>query len=210
MGTIITLIIISTTPFLYLFTQIQIVGNFTYAFANITGFIGAVFLMWEFVLGIKELAKKIAPNPALFMKLHIILGVWGMFFVLIHPILELFTYMEKTSFLFMPDFSSSIASHITFGRIALLLVLLVWLTSTFLRSNISYKKWLNIHYLSYPMMFFVFIHALDIGSFLRTFVFIRVYWFSLMAFYVLLCIWRIYLAIKSVNKLNYTQIIIKK
>ncbi|MCX6732751.1 MAG: hypothetical protein NTV98_04380 [Candidatus Roizmanbacteria bacterium] len=85
---IISAIVISILPFLYLFTQIKIVGNFNYAFANIAGFIGAAFLLWEFILGIKVLTKKIAPNPALFIKLHILLGVWGMFFVLIHPILD--------------------------------------------------------------------------------------------------------------------------
>lgn len=208
MGGIFSIIVISILPFLYLFTQMQVVGNFTYAFANIAGFIGAVFLMWEFVLGIKELAKKITPNPALFIKLHIILGVWGMFFVLIHPILELFSYMEKISFLFMPDFSSSIASHITFGRIALLLVLLVWLTSTFLRNNISYRKWLNIHYLSYPMMFFVFVHALDIGSFLNAFIIIKLYWFILLALYLILCMWRVAVAIKNrnINTINFTPL----
>lgn len=206
MGGIFSIIVVSILPFLYLFTQIQVVGNFTYAFANIAGFIGAVFLMWEFVLGIKELAKKLAPSPALFIKLHIILGVWGMFFVLIHPILELFSYMEKISFLFMPDFSSSVASHISFGRIALLLILFVWLTSTFLRSHISYKKWLNIHYFSYPMMFFVFIHALDIGSFLRNFILIKVYWFMLMVFYTGLVIWRVYIVLSVRKKINFTPL----
>lgn len=195
MGEILSAIVVSVLPFLYLFTQVQVVGNFTYAFANIAGFIGAVFLLWEFILGIRVLAKKITTNPAHFMKLHIFLGVWGMFFVLVHPILEMFSYAEKLTFLFLPDVSSSINAHITYGRFALLLVMLVWLTSTFLRNNISYKKWLNIHYLSYPMMFFVFIHALDIGSFLRTFIFIKIYWFTLLTLYILLVIWRVGLVI---------------
>ncbi|MFH0772808.1 MAG: ferric reductase-like transmembrane domain-containing protein [bacterium] len=190
MGGIVLAIVVSILPFLYLFTQIQVVGNFTYAFGNIAGFIGATFLLWEFILGIRELAKKIPATPAHFMKLHIILGVWGMFFVLIHPILEMFSYAEKLTFLFLPDLSTSMSTHITYGRFALLLVLLVWLTSTFLRSTISYKKWLNIHYLSYPMMIFVFIHALTIGSFLRTFAFIRIYWFMLFGAYLILVVWR--------------------
>lgn len=197
MSGIIFLIVVSVIPFLYLFTQIAVVGNFTYAFANIAGFIGATLLLWEFILGIKELAKKLAPNPAGFIKLHIILGVWGMFFVFIHPLLEMFSYAEGIAFLFFPDISSSIATHITFGRFASLLVLLVWLTSTFLRKNVSYKKWINIHYLSYPMMFFVFIHALDIGSFLNAFIFIKVYWFTLLAFYVALLIWRVSVVLKN-------------
>lgn len=196
---IVSLIVLSILPFLYLFTQIQVMGNFTYAFANIAGFIGATFLFWEFILGIKVLATKIAPNPTLFIKLHIVLGVWGMFFVLIHPILEMFSYAEKITFLFLPNLSTSFNAHITYGRFAFLLVILVWLTSTFLRQNISYKKWLNIHYLSYPMMFFVFLHALDIGTFLRTFMLIKVYWGTLMILYISLVIWRVGVAIFSLR-----------
>jgi DMSO/TMAO reductase YedYZ heme-binding membrane subunit len=197
MGGIISAIIISILPFLYLFTQVNVLGNFTYAFANIAGFIGALFLLWEFILGIKPLAQRINASPAVFMKLHIFLGVWGMFFVLIHPILEMFSYAEKLTFLLLPDISSSSATHITFGRVAILLILLVWLTSTFLRQNISYKSWLNIHYLSYPMMFFVFLHALDIGTFLGTFILIKIYWGTLMALYLGLVIWRISIVIFS-------------
>ena len=105
MSWIVFIIVLSLLPFLYLFTQIQVVGSFTYAFGNITGFIGAVLLFWEFILGIKEIARRITPNPSTFIKLHIILGVWGMFFVLIHPILEMFSYAEKITFLFFPDIS---------------------------------------------------------------------------------------------------------
>lgn len=194
---IISCIVISVLPFLYLFTQVNILGNFTYAFANIAGFIGATFLFWEFLLGIKPFAQRLNASPAVFMKLHIFLGVWGMFFVLIHPILEMFSYAEKITFLFLPNISTSFDTHITYGRFAFLLVILVWLTSTFLRQNISYKKWLNIHYLSYPMMFFVFLHAFDIGTFLRTFILIKIYWGTLMILYIGLVIWRISIIIFS-------------
>ena len=203
---IISAIVFSLLPFFYLFSQIQIVGNFTYAFANIAGFFGATLLLWEFILGIKEISKKIAPNPAVFIKLHIMLGVWGMFFVLIHPILEMFSYMEKITFLFFPDISSTSAVHITFGRFALLLVLFVWLSSTFLRSKVSYKKWLNIHYLSYPMMFFVFIHALDIGSYLRNFIVLKLYWFGLMILYFGIVVWRLSFIIKKKMSSNITPL----
>ena len=202
MGKIIAVITISLIPFLYLFTQIQVMGSFTYAFGNISGFIGATFLFWEFILGIKELAKKIAPNPEVFMKLHIVLGVWGMFFVLIHPILEMISYAEKIPFLFIPNISSLSNIHITYGRFAILLVLLIWITSKIIRNKVSYKKWLNIHYLSYPMMFFVFIHALNIGSYLRAFIFIKIYWFLLLALYLILVVWRIAPLLKKIVKLS--------
>jgi len=200
MAGIISIIVVSLLPFLYLFTQIKIVGNFTYAFANIAGFIGAVLLLWEFILGIKPFVQRIHASPANFMKLHIILGVWGMFFVLVHPILEMMVYMEKITFLFFPQFSTSSEFHITLGRLAIILVILVWITSSFFRNNFTYKKWLNIHYLSYPMMFFVFFHALDIGSYMNAFVFIRIYWILLLMFFIILMIWRMFKAIRISTK----------
>jgi len=202
-----TIIVFTLVPFLFLFTQTSVVGNFSYAFANITGFIGATLLFWEFILGIKDLAKKISPNPALFIKLHIILGVWGMFFVLIHPIMEMLVYAERITFLFLPKFTTSFGVHLTFGRVALLLVILVWITSSFFRNKFSYKKWLGIHYLTYPMMFFVFIHALDIGSFLNKFMLIKVYWFLLLLIYIILVIWRV---VHAINVFRSHYIIVKK
>ena len=187
MNWIVPAIVVSVLPFLYLFTQIRILGSFVYAFGNIAGFIGATFLFWEFMLGIKDLAKKIAPNPGTFIKLHIFLGVWGMFFVLIHPILEIKVY----------GISSLFGSNFLYGEIAFLFALLIWITSAFIRNKFSYKKWLIVHYLSYPLMFLVFIHALEIGSFLRTFILIRAYWFALLGTYGVLVLLRIGYALKK-------------
>ncbi len=188
-------IIATVLPFFYLFTQQQVVGNFTYAFANIAGFIGGAILLWEFILGIKEISTRLAITQGTFIKLHIILGVWGLFFVFVHPILEMFVYVESLSFLFLPSLASASELHITYGRMAFLLVILVWLTSSFLRNTISYNKWLTIHYLSYPMLFFVFIHALEIGSFMNAFIVIKAYWIALFIFYCCLCIWRVSVAL---------------
>ena len=187
MNWIVSVIIISLLPFLYLFTQTQVVGSFAYAFGNIAGFFGAIFFFWEFILGIKDLAKKIAPNSATFVKLHIMLGVWGMFFVLIHPILEIKIY----------GLSSLFGYNFLYGEIAFFFALLIWITSAFIRNKLSYKKWLNIHYLSYPLMFFVFVHALTMGSFLRTFIFIKGYWFLLLGTYLILVLWRVGIALKK-------------
>jgi DMSO/TMAO reductase YedYZ heme-binding membrane subunit len=205
MGLIIFCIFLTITPFLALFSQVSMVGNFTYAFGNISGFIGAVLLLWEFILGIKEITKKIDPAPGSLLKLHIFLGVWGMFFVLIHPILEMFSYGEKITFLFFPDISTANVFYITLGRVALLLVLLLWITSTFIRKNITHKVWLFTHYLSYPLMFFVFVHALFIGSFINAFFIIKIYWFFLLTFYLGLAIWRITLLFPKKIK-NYTPL----
>lgn len=187
-----TAIGVSILPFLWLFTQVHIVGNFSYAFANIAGFIGTAFLLWEFILGNKDLQIKLNMKKGELIRLHIILGVWGMFFILIHPILELLVYAEQFTFLFLPDITTSFDLHVTAGRIALILVLMIWLTSSLMRGLVSHKNWLIIHLLSYPTMFFVFFHAFEIGSYLNTFFFIKLYWISLLFLYLGFIMWRIY------------------
>lgn len=185
-------ICISVLPFLWLFTQIHVVGNFSYAFGNIAGYIGAVLLFWECILGNRELQKKWNMQKGELIKTHIVLGVWGMFFVLIHPILELMVYAEHISFLFFPDISTTFDLHITAGRIAFLLVLMVWLTSSLMRRSVSYRAWFVIHLFSYPMMFFVFFHAFEVGTYLNTFFFIKLYWIALLLSYSGFVTWRIY------------------
>jgi hypothetical protein len=44
-------IFISLVPFLWLFTQTERMGGFLYGFANIAGFLGAVLMLWQFILG---------------------------------------------------------------------------------------------------------------------------------------------------------------
>lgn len=192
MLTLYTAITVSALPFLWLFTQVHIVGNFSYAFANIAGFIGTLFLLWEFILGNKDLQEKLHMQKGELIRLHIILGVWGMFFILIHPVLELLVYAEQFTFLFLPDVATSFDLHVTAGRVAFILILMVWLTSSLMRSRVSYKNWFIIHLLSYPMMFFVFFHAFDIGSYLNAFFFIKMYWVVLLFMYLGFIVWRIY------------------
>lgn len=185
-------ICISVLPFLWLFSQIHVVGNFSYAFGNIAGYIGAVFLFWECILGNKELQKKWNLQKGELIKTHIVLGVWGMFFVLIHPILELMVYAEHVSFLFFPNISTTFDLHITAGRIAFLLTLMIWLTSSLMRSRVSHRIWFIIHLFSYPMMIFVFFHAFEVGTYLNAFFIIKLYWIALLLLYLGFVTWRIY------------------
>ncbi|MEI6533657.1 MAG: ferric reductase-like transmembrane domain-containing protein [Candidatus Roizmanbacteria bacterium] len=187
------IIFASILPFLWLLTQNQVLGDITYTMGNVAGFIGASLLLWQFILGIRQITRKWNVDYSGLLRLHAFLGINGMFFILIHPILEMFVYGQNVLFLFLPKLSNNLDIHITFGRLALLLILGIWITSSFFREKIIYRLWLKIHYVSYFAMFFVFIHAFDIGTFLVTFPFIRAYWFILLGLYVVLVSWRIVL-----------------
>lgn len=185
------LIPLSLLPFAWLFTQIHVVGDFWYATGNIFGFFGAVLLFWQMFLGIRSFVTNFTDDYGWSIKLHTVLGINGAIFVLTHPIIETIVYKKSLNFLFVPSFGSEFETHLNFGRVALFLFLLVWFTSAIFRNKLSYKNWLNIHYLSYPLMFFVFIHALNIGSFLEEFLFIKYYWFLLASLYFVMLIFKL-------------------
>ena len=201
------LIVLSALPFLYLFTQIEVVGNFWYALGNIFGFLGAVLLFWQMFLGIRAFVSNFTDDYGWSLRVHTVLGINGALFVLAHPIIEMLVYQKSIDFLFLSSFDSDFSTRLNFGRIALLLFLLVWFSSSILRNKLNYKVWLNIHYLSYPLMFFVFIHALNIGSFLNEFKFIQFYWFTLVGLFFVMLLFKLQ---EVFNVGNHTYTLIDK
>lgn len=184
-------IFLSTLPFLFLFTQIKIMGDFTSTFANIAGLLGTVLMIWQLVLGNRFIARNLSKDYIALLKLHVAFGIYGFFFVMAHPVLEMIAYGQQLTFLFLPDFSTSLGKHIAFGRMAFYLYLLLWITSALIRNKISRRTWRFIHYLSYPILFLVFIHAPEIGTFLNTFILLKIYFFALMAIFGVLVLYRL-------------------
>lgn len=173
-------IFISTLPFLWLFTQIELIGGFTAAFANISGLVGVVLMMWQLILGNRFIIRNLNRDYVSMIKIHIFLGIYGLFLVLAHPFLEMISYGKNFTFLLIPDLSYELGRHVTLGIVAFYLYLFVWLSSALTRDKISYRIWRYLHYLAYPMLFFAFIHAVEIGTFLSTFILLKAYFVILM------------------------------
>lgn len=187
---------LSTLPFLYLFTKVDYSllqtntplfwPSFLSVLANILGFIASLFFFWQILIGTRHFTKYLTINTVWVNKLHRILGTYGIVFILAHPLLETWTYLKTIPWLFTFSFHNQLEFHVSLGRIALVLFLIIWITSAILRSKIKFHPWKYIHYLSYPLMAFVFIHALDIGTFLNTEPFIRTIWFTMLLTYLVL------------------------
>lgn len=184
-------VFLSTLPFLFLFTQIKLLGEFSAAFANIAGLLGVVLMLWQLILGNRFVSRRISRDYLAILKLHVFLGVYGFFFVMTHPFLEMLAYGEKITFFFIPNFATEFGKHLILGRMAFYLYLLLWVTSALVRNKISRRVWLWLHYLSYPILFFSFLHAASIGTFLNTFVLLKVYFFILMGVFGILVLYRL-------------------
>lgn len=173
------LIALSTLPLFSLLFLSSELENIISKFASVTGFVGGVLLLWQFIFGIRGVIKNITPDYDWAIKIHSFMGVFGCLFVFSHPVLISLSYNQSLTYIFDIDFSNNFSTFVSFGRIALVLYLFVWITSSIFRKLISYRNWLYIHYLSYPMLFFVIIHPYQIGTILNSNTIIQYYWFFL-------------------------------
>lgn len=185
-------VILSVLPFLFLLTQINSLETLSLVVASTTGLVGSVFILWQFLLGIRFVSRVFTKDYISLMNLHKFLGTYGLIFIFFHPIIETITYAEGVFFIFLPDFSTELGAAISFGRIAFFLLILTWITSVLLRKRwISYRVWHNLHYINYFLIPLIFIHANNIGSFLNTSPPLKLYWYILMSLFVLILIVRL-------------------
>jgi predicted ferric reductase len=146
-----------------------------FLFANITGMLGILLLFWSLLLGNRFVSKLISLDVKKTLSLHKQLGKYGVVFVLIHPLLEMLNYLENFSWLYTLDFSTTTNAHISLGRLAIGLYLIVWISSAVLRKKLKYRPWLFIHYLSYPMLWFSLFHIQDIGTFTNSILLLNIF-----------------------------------
>ena len=161
-------------------------------FARLSGFYGGVVLFWSFILGMRFALNWITPDYIWGLKVHKILGMYGVLIALLHPLLILIHKVEDYLYLFIPSFRTEYSQHVTFGRISFILLLIIYITSAILRDKIKYRPWLYIHYLSYPILFFTFLHAYDLGGYLENILFIKAYWTILFFIFLGLSLYRIF------------------
>ena len=186
------LVAVSLVPFLWLFTQTEVLGGVQYATANIIGLIASVLLWWQFVLGIRFISTRITDDYIQVLGMHNFLGKYGALLALLHPVWMMFSFSAALDFLYRIDFSQEYNSHLTYGRISFLLLIVIWVTSALLRGRMRFRPWMYIHYLGYPMAFLAFLHAREIGTFINTFPVIQFYWSFFMISFFVIVIYRLY------------------
>ena len=173
------LIILSFIPFLAFFIIDSELNSHLSKLANLSGFIGAVFLIWQFLIGIRGFIKSITTDYDWAIKIHTFLGIGGGLFVLAHPILQNILVSNSYFYIFNFNFSNKYTTFVSYGRIGFAIFLIVWLSSAVFRKVFTYRLWLYIHYLSYPMLFFTLIHPFKIGTLLNSNQFVLYYWYFL-------------------------------
>ena len=200
---------LSQLPFIYyFFIDLPEFTNIWFKIANLTGFIGAVFLIWQLILGVRGFSKRITADYDWVIKIHTFLGINGALFVLLHPLLESIIYENNFSFLFKVSYQDELETFITYGRISFFLFLLIWISSSLTRKLFEYRFWLYIHYLSYPMIILMLIHPLKIGTILNSNPNVYYYWMLLCVLSLIIILFKI-LDIFNFTNVKYKLIEIK-
>ncbi|TDQ43649.1 ferric reductase-like transmembrane domain-containing protein [Actinorugispora endophytica] len=188
---VVAAVVASALPFLLLVGRFDEVGGTVPGLANLTGFVGALLIWWQVLLGVRQVSALATPDRGAVVGLHAWLGASGAFFVLLHPLLEMVSERQDLLYLVRFDFTWVESSYTSLGRAALLLFLALWLSSTLARAAVRYRVWRYTHYLSYPMAVLVFLHSYELGTFLLETPWLRWYWLALAWSFAAVCAWRL-------------------
>ncbi|MDQ7020809.1 MAG: ferric reductase-like transmembrane domain-containing protein [Candidatus Dojkabacteria bacterium] len=139
-------------------------------FASIIGLVGGILLLWLVILG-NRFIDKVIPDLIWVNSLHKKIGKYGYLFILMHPLLTIYSYGENLLYLFLPNEltlnQTEFETHVAIGRIAFYTLTFIALTSIFLRKKLSYRLWKRMHFLSYIIFPLIFIHAPEIGLIIK-------------------------------------------
>jgi predicted ferric reductase len=145
----------------------------------ISGFMGSILLVWEMLLGSRYLVGLFTKDIIWVNKLHNWIGKYGLVLILIHPITEMLAYFEGVIWIFLPNFSSQFEIYLSLGKIAFILILIIWITSILLKDKLKFRPWLYIHYISYPLIIFVLLHAYQNGTYINDLILLKNAWLIL-------------------------------
>jgi predicted ferric reductase len=198
---IIVLIIVTTLPFLFLFTELKDVlpitdlatfwAKFISIAASTTGFIGGMLMIWSVVLGVKPIICLLTPDVIWATGMHKWIGKYGVLIAFAHPVLEMVNYMKGVGWLFVPNFGTETEAFISLGRFSFILLLIIYVTSALIRGRLKYRPWKYIHNLSYPAVYFIFPHSINIGSYLDKYIGLKAIWLTFFGLFIIAILYRL-------------------
>lgn len=157
----------------------------------IAGYVGMVVLLWSYILGAKSVMGLVFKDLAPVLKIHKWLGKYGTLAIFLHPLLIMYGYGESLLYTVLPDASSRFESHVTLGRISLIIVAVIWVLSAVLRSRVAFRPWRYIHLLGYIALPFAFLHVPDVGTQFMSSAAVKGYFFALLVVFIIFTLIRL-------------------
>lgn len=170
----------------------------------VIGYVGIVLLLWMYILGAKSVIGLYLRDIARVTKLHSKLGKYGILLIFAHPLAAALAYGENAVlYALVPNLSTQFETYVTFGRIAFYALLVVWVTSAFVRGRIAYRPWKYIHYIAYFALPFALLHIPTIGSSYQSHLAAQLYYLSIVGLYTLFSLLRVR-QLFTLGKTRYT------
>jgi predicted ferric reductase len=183
---ILLLVLLTTLPFLFPLTQINFelyeknseifFRSAASNIANTLGFIGIILLLWNVILGQRLIVNFFTPNLVAINKIHRSIGKYSIIFIFLHPLVQAFAYIESINWIFSASIDNNFERYLFLGQFALILFLILWVTSAVLREKLRYRPWFYLHYISYLILSFVFLHSGGIGTYIKNYNFLNILW----------------------------------
>ena len=157
------------------------------------GLIAFMIMWWQYVLGARFVLKLFTNDYLWSINIHKLLGKYGFLLILVHPVL---IYVDRIVYglgITLPNLSLDYDRNVFLGQITIAVLGVIWLMSAIIRDKFSYRFWKRIHLVNYSLLFFIFIHSIAIGSFLKnsSSTWFVMYWFFLFAIFVIITISRL-------------------
>jgi predicted ferric reductase len=198
---LIALILVTTIPFLPLFAELKVVlpisdiaifwAKFIAISASISGLIGGMLMIWSVVFGVKSIVGLLTPDVIWATSVHKRIGKYGVLIAFAHPLLEMVNYIKGVDWLFVPNFKTETETFISLGRFSFILLLIIYVTSALIRGRLKYRPWKYIHNLSYPAVYFLFPHSINIGSYLEKYVGLKALWLTFFGLFIIAVLYRL-------------------
>ncbi|HTK39463.1 MAG TPA: ferredoxin reductase family protein [Patescibacteria group bacterium] len=147
----------------------------------IAGYVGVVFMLWMYAIGTRAASSMFFIEQARLVAAHKWLGKYGTLLIFLHPVLITLSFGEGWLYSLVPSLVTEYEKHVTYGRIAMYALVIVWLTSAIMRSRLSYRTWKYLHFISYAALPFALLHIPDIGVSYAAEVAARAYFFMIVA-----------------------------
>lgn len=190
-------IALSCAPLLFIlnFPREFTVSSVLLHLSALAGYVGVMFLLWMYILGAKSAMGVVFKDLAPVLTIHKSLGKWGSIAFLLHPIFVAVSYFDlnvkAVLYILVPNIDSAMESHVTLGRIAFYLVLIIWVSSKLARKKIGFRAWKYLHYFAYISLPFALLHVPDLGSQYMSNNLVKVYFWDIVGLLALFTLFRI-------------------
>lgn len=170
--------------------------------SKISGYVGIAMLLWMYILGTRTVARFFNADISSLLKIHNLLGKYGVLIIFLHPILLTIMYGESWLYSFIPDISTEYAKHVFLGQIAFYALIIVWVTSAVLKSKMKYRPWKYIHFVAYLALPFSLLHIPETGSEYSSNLVTRLYFLFIVVGFVVFSLIRLR-SLLNIDKVNY-------